>query len=191
MFINKLAKLKEDAVFPNPLKHECSPQWGLISAFMPKKATVLSDLQLSGEILSDWWKWLIKSWSGGGGCSCEVVTDYAIGTKSLRQEINWGEGSIGTPPPPPLVSNFNWHLDAAQCLRDETENMFTLTNHTAFVRWAESKDKISSFGASNIDKRRQKNHVAAILSLPLAPLQNRAFAVLGRFGCWLWMRVWF
>ena len=79
----------------------------------------LSDLEINIEILSDGWKWLIKSWVVR--CSCEVETDYyAIRTKSLRQEINrergfhwWNHQSLNIA----LVSNFSCHRrDSSQYL---------------------------------------------------------------------------
>ena len=85
----------------------------------------LSDLEINVEILSDGWKWLIKSWVVR--CSCEVETDYyAIRTKSLRQEINrergfhwWNHQSLNIA----LVSNFSCHRrDSSQYLRDDIEN---------------------------------------------------------------------
>ena len=71
----------------------------------------LTDLEINVEILSDGWKWLIKSWVVR--CSCEVETDYyAIRTKSLRQEINrergfhwWNHQSLNIA----FVSNFSCH----------------------------------------------------------------------------------
>ena len=83
------------------------------------------DLEINVEILSDGWKWLIKSWVVR--CSCEVETDYyAIRTKSLRQEINrergfhwWNHQSLNIA----LVSNFSCHRrDSSQYLRDDIEN---------------------------------------------------------------------